>query len=188
MNENKKKIFYERENKRLISSISKEALQKVFSYSKCELETDFLGFLHIYADLQNLPKNFTIIDVGCCQALQAFYFRKFKRYVGIEPTIPAEYLLAQDNAVYYEGTMQEFVKYLPQLQEQGLDFEKVFAVCSYVPDRQAQQLVSEIFPYHRIVYCDDIISEKYPKGFEPSEEYYVFCKSEKENIKNEQRI
>jgi len=168
--------FYEQENERLINSIIKEALQKVFSYSECELETDFLGFLHVYADLQNLPKDFTIIDVGCCQAVQAFYFRNFKRYICIEPNIPAEYLLAQDNAVYYEGTVQEFVKYLPQLQEQGLDLEKVFAVCSYVPDRQAQQLVSEVFPYHRIIYCDNIISEKYPKGFEPSEEYYAFCK------------
>lgn len=181
MNENN---FYERENKRLINSISKEALQKVFSYSQCELEPNFLGFLHVYADLQNLPKDFTVIDIGCCQAVQAFYFRDFKRYIGIEPTIPAEYMLAQDNASYYEGTMQDFTGHINSM---GLDLDKVFAVCSYVPDKQAQRLVSEIFPYHRIVYCDDIISENYPKEFKPSEEYYTFCKSEK-GEKDEQRI
>ncbi len=109
----------------MINSISKEALQKVFSYSQCELEPDFLGFLHVYADLQNLPKDFTVIDIGCCQAVQAFYFRDFKKCIGIEPTIPAEYMLAQDNASYYEGIgSAEEQHTVPAIVKEGLQRKK----------------------------------------------------------------
>lgn len=48
---------------------------------------------------------------------------------------------------------QTFVEtILPKLIEDGLDLNKTFAICSAVPDEEAQALVAETFPYHQVTY------------------------------------
>lgn len=160
-----KNFEYAKEALKLINSIGKEEVNRLFSYEYCELEFDFVGFIENYADLKEIiPKDFTIIDVGCYQAMQAHYFKDHRRFIGIEPYIPAEYCLKQENATYYHQTAQQFIsETLPQLVSEGLDLNKVFAVCSAVPDREAQKLVKETFPYHRVTYPGEITVEKMPE-------------------------
>ena len=156
-------ISNEEQSKKLSHLIGKLEMQRLFSYEYCELEPDFLGFLNSYYDLQMLSKNFTIIDIGCYQALQAVYFRNHKKYIGVDNSTPTEYRLRQENAEYYCMSGQMFIKNnIPKLLKNGLDIDKTFVICSYVPDKELWKMISETFPYHRVKYCDDMISEKLP--------------------------
>lgn len=156
-------ISNEEQSKKLSHLIGNSEMQRLFSYEYCELEPDFLGFLNSYYDLQMLPKDFAIIDIGCYQALQGVYFRNHKKYIGVDIDTPTEYMLKQENAEYFFIQGQRFIKeILPKLLGNGLDIDKTFAICSYVPDEELWKMISETFPYHRIKYCDNLISEKLP--------------------------
>lgn len=160
--------FYRTEPAKVLQSIGREETERLFSDPELELGLDFIGFLAVYADLKELPKDFTIIDIGCNMAFQGDYFKEHERYIGVDSYQPEEWRLRQDNADYYTEMGQAFIQEtLPKLIERGLDLEKTMAICSYVPDKELQQMVAETFPYHRVQYCDDMISEKYPAGFEP---------------------
>lgn len=154
----------------LLKSIGDEG-RRLLSYSDCELDCSFIGFLESYIDLKNTPKDFTIIDIGCCQAFQGEYYKDHECYIGVDISTPTEWRLKQDNAEYYKESGQKFIEEtLPELVEQGLNLNKTIAVCSYVPDIKLQQMVADAFPYHRVVYCDEIISEKLP-AFEKTKEH-----------------
>ncbi len=148
----------------ILKSIGKEETDRLFSYDECELEPDFLGFLKNYKDIsERLPKDFTVIDIGCYMAFQADFYKEHKSYIGIEPDVPIEYRLRQGNAEYYRLTAQQFIsETLPKLINDGLDLKKTFAVCSAVPDREAQRLVADTFPYHRIAYPSVKTVDKLP--------------------------
>ena len=139
----------------ILSEIGKQEVSRLFSYEKCELEYDFIAFLDSYADLKEIvPKNYIVIDLGCYQALQGHLFRDHAGYIGVDSGVPSAYRLRQDNAEYYDCTIQKFIeKILPEL---NFNTEKVFAVCSYVPDMQAREMVRNTFPYFRDRYCDEI--------------------------------
>lgn len=161
------KRFYSYATKDLLHSIGKDEVNRLFGYEECELEFDFVGFLYHYADLKELPKDFTIIDVGCYQAFQGDYFKDHKCYIGVEPCVPENYCLRQDNAVYYNKTGQQFIEEdLPVLLRNGLDLDKTFVICANVPDKEIRKIIADTFPNHRIWYTDQRISEHYPEGFE----------------------
>ncbi len=151
-------VWYKEEYIRLWRLYPTE-INRLFAYECCQLEPGFLGFLHVYAEV-NIPKDFTIIDLGCYQAVQASYFGEHAAYVGVDIGVPAEWCFRQDNATYYHSSIQGFIQdTLPTL---NLDLNKTVAICSYVPDEDAQQMVVETFPYHKVVYCEDTISEVLP--------------------------
>lgn len=150
--------WYKHETKRIMQTHSEE-IRRLFKWDDSELEFDFLGFLHIYANL-NIPKDFVVIDFGCYQAIQANYFAEHKAYIGVDVGVPIEWCFRQHNATYYQMFIQDFIK--NKLSETGLDLNKVVAICSYVPDDEAQKMIADTFPYHKVVYSDKIISENLP--------------------------
>lgn len=152
------KEWYANECRRIIKEHSDE-IRRIAKYPEFELDHDFLGFLEEYASLP-VPEDFVIIDLGCNHGIQGVYFEGHEAYVGIDIGIPSEWRMQHQNAVYFDCSIQEFVKYI--FAELNLDPERCFAICSYVPDKEAQQMVAEAFPYHKVVYCDEIISEQYP--------------------------
>lgn len=157
------------ETKKLLADIGKEEAKRLFSYEYCEVGTSFVGFLENYADLKELPKDFTIIDIGSYQSFQGALYKDHERYIGVEPSVPISNRLRQDNAEYFHETAQSFIHdTLPELIEQGLDLSKTFAVCSAVPDAEARKLVQETFPYHRVAYPAMETVASYPEGFRES--------------------
>lgn len=150
---------YEQECLRILKTYPKQ-MEKISNYERCQYARDFLGFLDMYLEL-DIPTNFTVIDLGCNQAVQAIYFESHKQYIGVDNATPNEYRFKQNNAVHYEQSIQEFCnKTLPTLH---LNMDKVFAICSYVPDEEAQALVADTFKYHKVVYCKKVLSGKMPK-------------------------
>lgn len=169
--------FYKYATTDLIKAIGKNEMTKIYKYAEAELDYTFIGFLYSYADLANLPKDFTIIDLGCFVACQGYYFRNHKNYIGVEPYMPIESRLELNNSIYYKMLGQQFIKQeLPNLIKNGLDLNKTFCVCSYVPDTELYQYIIDTFPYHRIWYTDHSISEIYPDKFIP--EHYLESNAE----------
>ena len=158
--------WYNDECKR-IRAKHRDEICRLLKWDECELEPDFLGFLEEYAKV-TVPDDFIIFDFGCYMGIQAQYFSEHAVYVGVDPSVPGEWRFQQFNMAAYEMTAQEFIRDV--LPDFGYDLQHCFAFCSYVPDEEAQHLVAETFPYHRIVYCDEIISEHLPDGVALEEE------------------
>lgn len=150
--------WYEQENKKFFQLYGPE-LKRLNQWEYSELEFDFLGFFSEYACV-NVPEDFVVLDMGCYMGIQAAYFENHAAYIGVDAMVPTEWRFHQDNVISFHQTIQDFIQStLPGL---GLDLNRCIAICSYVPDVEAQQLVAATFPYHRVVYCDDIISERLP--------------------------
>lgn len=94
-----------------------------------------------------IPKDATIIDIGCSYNAQSYLFKEHKAYIGVDPIEDFnnwhfEHFVAEGTK-FYNMTGQQFIKeVLPTLE---LDLDKVFAICTYVPDWECQRLVRETF-------------------------------------------
>lgn len=138
----------------LFKIIPREKIDKIFSISKtagAELDYTFLGFENVYkAATLFVPQSKVIIDCGCAYAFQSWYFKDYKKYIGIDNGVCVSDVLRTENSEFYFRSIQSFIKNVfPQL-EYSLD--EVFAICSYVPDENARKLVRETFPYCLVYY------------------------------------
>ena len=183
-------VTFCKETDKLMASVGKEKLEKVFAYPCLEIDTDFIGFIETYKKVSDtLPKDFSVIDVGCYLGIQGDYFKDFDSYIGVEPECVSrltkymgvsgigeplfeteevkisDYFLEQDNASFYAVTGQEFISdILPKLyEEKVLDPEKTFCICSAVPDEQLQKMVKDNFKYFRVTYPTKVLYENLPK-------------------------
>ena len=130
----------------LLNDLKKQILniefEKIVSQYGCEYDKDFLGFLNVYKPLSDLiPKNFIIIDFGCYLAAQSFYFIKHKKYIGVD-VIQLERFQPL-NCEHYIGSIQEFISSKANFIQEEKDH--IFAICSYVPDSNACELVRKTF-------------------------------------------
>lgn len=142
----------------LFKQIPKEKLKKLFKESDASAEIDytFLGFEESYQKVKKLTtEDMIILDLGCAYATQSWYFKDYAAYIGVDigtfmdsQSLPYEEnlkgVLQTDNSTFYFETIQSFIKEtLPTL---NLDLNKVFAVCSAVPDKEARKMMKNIFP------------------------------------------
>lgn len=101
------------------------------SDNECDLDPSFMGFVETYYMLSQLiPTDFTIVDIGAAFAPQCYFFRNHERYIAVEPSVKETFRM--DNTVVYNVTAGKFIDdILPTL---GLDMDRTFAICNYVPD------------------------------------------------------
>lgn len=138
----------------LFNLIPTEKINKVFESSKTaygDCDHTFLCFEHVYkAVTLFVPTNKIIIDLGCAYAFQAWYFRDYKKYIGVDYGIKKKDMLETENSEFYFMSIQKFIKgVFPVL---GYRKDEVFAICSYVEDRDARQLVKNYFPNCLVYY------------------------------------
>lgn len=134
--------------------IPREELDRVFDESdsaSAEMDCTFLCFEDVYEDvLANTTPDMTILDLGCAYAPQAFYFKDYAKYIGVDLPFENDVRFKTDNSEFYLMSIQKFIKeVLPGLD---LDLSKTVAVCSYVPDKEAGQMVADTFPIHLVTY------------------------------------
>ena len=126
----------------LYQLIPKEELTRVFRTSttaSAELDPTFLGFEDVYKAVSTfVQKDKMIIDLGCSYAAQAFYFTDFLGYIGVDCGIE-----------FYKMRIQDFCN---MVVEKNWNLQNVFAVCSYVPDKEARKIVKKTFPYCLVYY------------------------------------
>lgn len=135
----------------LFQMIPKEKIDNMFENSNtlgAECDYTFLGFEEVYkAVTLFVPKSKVIIDLGCAYAFQSWYFRDYRKYIGVDAHIAD--VLETENSEFHITSIQNFIKHVfPKL---GHSIDEVFAVCSYVPDKNAREMVRNFFP-HCLVY------------------------------------
>lgn len=145
---------YEYEPCELFKLIPREKIDKIFSESNtasAELDRMFLGFEEVYkAVAMFVPKSKIIIDLGCGYAFQSWYFKDYKKYIGVDCSTSDIDVLKTENSQFFFMSIQEFIK--EQFLKLGYKKEDIFAVCSYVPDEKARMMVKEYFPYCLVYY------------------------------------
>lgn len=146
--------------------IPQDEIDRVFRESETaclEMDYTFLCFEEVYKKvLKHCNKDTIIIDLGCAYMSQAYWFINCKKYIGVDLSFYNNEKFKTRNSDIYIMSGQEFIKdILPIL---NINDDNIIAICSYVPDKELQQLVKERFKYHHVQYCDDIISSILPKG------------------------
>lgn len=153
----------------LYTLIPKEKIDRIFEKSETastELDYTFLGFEDVYkAVTLFVPKDRIIIDFGCGYAFQSWYFKDYRKYIGVDVSPVGKDvldILETGNSEFYHMRIQDFIRNHVRKDRYGFcdiklenmecqTVENVFAICSYVPDTEAQRLVRETFP-HCLVY------------------------------------
>lgn len=130
----------------LAKLIKKEELELFFKRNpeaSAGIDYTFLGFEEIYEGIsKTASKGSIIIDLGCGYALQSYYFRDFKQYIGVD-IANVNPIFRGNDKYFFNTSIQKFIYcILPKL---NLKNEKVFAICSYVPDKEARDLVKRTF-------------------------------------------
>lgn len=146
----------------LFKLIPKDKLSRIFKNHKtvgAECDYTFLGFEEVYkAVTMFVPKSRVIIDLGCGYAFQAWCFQDYRKYIAVDYWDMAYRVIKEldiKNALFCEMSIQDFIKdAFPQM---GYALDEVFAICSYVEDDNAREMVRKSFP-HCLVY--------YPTGKE----------------------
>lgn len=115
----------------VLRQIPKTQWEEVFAedyYAAAQIGPDFLGFLDIYWHLACvIPHHWTIVDLGCAYAPQAYLFARHKAYHGVDLGSPARF--STPNTTHYAMSIGAF------LDQHGhqFDLKETFAICSYVP-------------------------------------------------------
>lgn len=148
----------------LFKIIPKDLLDNLFenSNANAELDCSFLCFEDIYIKaLEVTTRETIIIDLGCAYATQSWFFRDYKKYIGVECSGDEKTVIHIENSKFYFTTIQNFIKeVLPTLD---INLNNVFAICSYVPDEEARQMIIDTFPYYLVYYPGGISAMKNPK-------------------------
>lgn len=138
----------------LFKLIPRERIDHVFKASKtasAELDYTFLGFENIYkAVTLFVPKDKIIIDLGCGYAFQSWYFKDYQKYIGVDRAMSFSDVLETENSEFYFTSIQDFIRRIPPILQYNK--ENIFAICSYVPDAEARELVRKAFPYCLVYY------------------------------------
>ena len=145
----------------LWGKIPRKKLDKIFECPYCEFDYTFLGFTKQYKEVLDYTReSMVIIDLGCSAAIQSYYFKRYRQYIGVDvvPTKPNEDFpndiwqtrLSYPNALHYACTIQHFIKHIfPNLH---FSKEECFAVMSYVPDGDASKMAIDFFPNIKVYY------------------------------------
>lgn len=113
----------------------------------CELDREFLGFVEVYGSVLNfVPKHFTIVDLGCYVAAQAYLFKNYEKYIGVDVCELERF--KPENAIHYKITIQEYLL----KHTNDLCLETTFAICSYLPDEEAVRMARKKFPNILVFY------------------------------------
>lgn len=136
---------YARCLKELRYLIPDDEYHEVMSQDMCELDSEFLGFVDVYKNLSRIiPKGSIVIDFGCYLAAQSYFFARHKMYIGVDVVSMRRF--TPPNSVHYTMSIQNFIQIeVPKLFEE-YDELKLCAICSYVPDFQATEMVRKTFP------------------------------------------
>lgn len=118
-----------------------DQFHEVMKQPHCEYDLGdygFMGFLSVYDAVRRIvPKDRTIVDLGCYLGAQALLFDEYMEYIGVDVIDMQRF--ASPNTTHYAMTIQDFI------EMHGERYKDAFAICSYVPDEEAQRMVRETF-------------------------------------------
>lgn len=148
----KRDIFYNKCLCELNELIPPDEKRKILSQRDCELEEEFMGFIDEYKPLsETIPKDKIIIDFGCYLAAQSYFFKDHAKYIGVD-VIQDMIRFSPPNAEHYTCSIQHFIKFHADELFKQYGNDTFFAICSYVPDFAATDLVKKVFQNSYVYY------------------------------------
>lgn len=145
-------IDFEKCNSELLGMLPKDQFNKVMSQKECDIDTSFLGFVNYYLHLAMIiPKNFTIVDLGCAYNPQCFFFKDHKKYIAVDACDMVKF--KSDNCEIINKTIEQYIKE----DISNLNLDSTFAICNFVPPWGGDNLkmVREAFKNLFVFYpCD----------------------------------
>ena len=120
--------LHDASNNRLWHKLPKDQIERVMKSDYCDIDPEFLGFVGIYERLADIvPLDWTVVDLGCAYAPQAFFFENHAGYIGVD--LSGHERFSARNTRHVSMAIADFLrdeaKSLPQMT--------TFAICSYVP-------------------------------------------------------
>lgn len=141
--------YHGRLTKELLSIIPESEQHRVFEQEHCDIDPSFIGFIDIYKNLSEIiPKHFTIVDLGCAYAPQAYYFKDHKKYIGVDIFLGERF--RADNTKHLQITIRDFCDVFAS----SFDKDETFAICNYVPPwhgdnrEMARKYFENLFVYY----------------------------------------
>lgn len=122
----------------LLNKIPTKEWELKINHGTSELEYDFLCFIDNYnAVLKYVPKDFTIVDLGCYQAAQCYMFDHYAQYVGVDNFdrkssvryIPP-YRFMTANTIHIVSSIEDF---LNSVDFSVMNLDKTYFIMSAVP-------------------------------------------------------
>lgn len=111
----------------ILHLMPKDQLEAVFAQD-CDIDLEFLGFTQIYKNLSEIiHKHWTIVDLGCAFAPQAWLFKDHASYIGVDMGDRVRF--SAPNTIHHVMTIRQFI----EQESHKLDKASTFAICSYVP-------------------------------------------------------
>ncbi len=112
----------------LLQLIPKDQIDTVLGQEWCDIDLSFLGFVTTYKYLSMLiPKNFTVINLGCAYNPQCYYFKDHKRYIAVDASKCLKF--KAENCDIFEMTIHQFI----ESYKTQFDINETFVICNYVP-------------------------------------------------------
>lgn len=127
----------------LAKLIPAEELNQKLSYGCSELELDFLCFDECYRAVSELlTHDFTVVDLGCYQAAQCYYFTDFAKYIGVD-CYDQRYMwdhipplrFSTPNTRHVAETIQRY------LGEEVWNNDNTYFIMSAVPNKECKYLM-----------------------------------------------
>lgn len=126
-------------------------LTRILECSKSLIDYEFLGFVDTYYHLSHIiPKGRVVYDMGCASAVQSWFFRNHKKYIGVDVDLDKDEVLTTPNSVFYSCTISEFIS------NNSID-NPSFAICNYVPPWGDDniRIVKEAFEHVYLFYPEE---------------------------------
>lgn len=129
--------------------LPRDQVERIMAYASGDIGYEFLGFTEIYFALASIiPSYWTIVDLGCAYAPQAFIFKDHKAYIGVDRGDGERF--TAPNTTHYRLSIGEFIAQHGAALEQ----DSTFAICSYVPPwgedgvELARRFFKNVFTYY----------------------------------------
>lgn len=141
--------LHDESTKRLLAKLPPDQIDLVLNSGMCDIDPSFLGFVGIYERLAEIiPPDWTVVDLGCAYAPQAFLFTGHAAYIGVDGLADVRFIAA--NTTHYLMPTHEFI----EKHVAALHLETTFAICSYVPRwhgdalKQTREAFKNVFTFY----------------------------------------
>jgi len=117
--------------KELMTTEYADETKRIVADNCYDINPDFLGFTDIYEHLAEIiPKEYTVVDLGCAYNFQSYYFRFHKKYIAVN--LPGNY---HNKINYFKMPNTKLIlKPIKDFLENYEHDDLEFAICSYVPN------------------------------------------------------
>ena len=143
---------FEASNGRLLAELREhhaDQLERILARTQTGIDESFLGFVRTYELLaQLIPLHWAVVDIGCCNALQAWFFRHHRGYYGVDPSVPVSERLVLPNTYHFFYAIEDVELLTGGIVYRDEDVaeltnEPVFAICNYVPSDEANKVIRQ---------------------------------------------